>query len=538
MYIESGLEIGPGMEISLPPYPTSIEYLLVAGGGGGGSIAGGGGGGLLTGTYNIPAGATITTTVGAAGAGANDGYGTGFRGGNSSFVNDLDLAKSGSIYLNGTSQYLTTPYNSVFDFGSGDFTIEGWYNFTTLNGNLSGIDTLVILGNGAAPSPAISCAWGIIYVSGALKLSRYDAGIPTDYTLTFTPSTPLRTGAWYHVACTKSGSDVRMFLNGYQVGTTQSTANTYSSLNGNSLYVGSFQNQGYLSNFNVSNLRIVKGTAVYTSNFTPSSNALTATQAANVNGSPSAAITGTQTSLLLNTVYGANYLNDSSSHNLPITNVNSATSQTTEPIYTLTSYGGGGGGGYYISINGLYGGSGGGAGGYVGAGAIGAGFQGQGYNGGAFATNGSSTFFAGGGGGAGGLGGAGAIGSSGSGGVGAISAITGTSYYWAGGGGGGSNAAGGGPGGNGGGQGGSPATAPGTMGTGYNNATTGGAGTNTGGGGGGGFASAGGAGGSGIAVFRYPAIFNAATATTGSPIYSTVDGYRVYIFTGSGSITF
>jgi len=536
MYIESGLEIGPGMEISLPPYPTSIEYLLVAGGGGGGTSAGGGGGGFVTGNYNIPAGATIAATIGAGGAEANVAYSQGYSGSNSSFVNDIDLAKSGSIYLNGTSQYLTTPYNSVFDFGSGDFTIEGWYNFTTLNGNSSGIDTLVILGNGAAPSPAISCAWGIIYTAGALKLSRYDSGIPTDYTLTFTPSTPLRTGAWYHVACTKSGSDVRMFLNGYQVGTTQSTANTYGPLNGNPLYVGSFQNQGYLSNFNVSNLRIVKGTAVYTSNFTPSSNALTATQAANVNGSPSAAITGTQTSLLLNTVYGANYLNDSSSYNLPITNVNSATSQTTEPIYTVNAYGGGGGGGYYTYMTGRYGGSGGGAGhNYTGAGgAAGPGFQGQGYAGGGVASNAAG----GGGGGAGGVG-ASSVSTStgGAGGVGAISAITGTSYYWAGGGGG--CGGGGGNGGAGGGQGGQTG---GTMGTGYNNASLSGAGENTGGGGGGlnpyGGDIRNATGGSGIAVFRYPAIFNAATATTGSPIYSTVGGYRVYIFTGSGSITF
>jgi len=520
MYIESGLDIGPGMEISLPPYPTTVEYLLVAGGGGGGAIGAGGGGGVVFGNYNIPAAATINTTIGGGGSSSRDVQGT--TGSNSSFVNDLDLTKSGSIYLNGTSQYLTTPYNSVFDFGSGDFTIEGWYNFTTLNGNSSGIDTLVILGNGAAGGPAyISCAWGITYNAGALKLSRYDGtpGITTDYTLTFTPSTPLRTGAWYHVACTKSGSDVRMFLNGYQVGTTQSTANTYSSINSNPLYVGSFQNQGYLSNFNVSNLRIVKGVAVYTSNFTPSRNALTATQAANVNGSPSAAITGTQTSLLLNTVYGANYLKDSSSYNLTITNVNSATSQTLEPIYTVTSYGGGGGGSWSAGSgnDGKYGGSGGGGGGYPSAGSVGAGFQGQGLN--YTGTTG------------------------GAGGVGVISAITGTSYYWAGGGGGGGGSASstGGPGGFGGGQGGVGISGFGTMGTGYNNATTGGAGTNTGGGGGGSDPYNPqniGTGGSGIAVFRYPAIFNAASATTGSPIISTVDGYRVYIFTGSGSITF
>ena len=130
MYIESGLDIGPGMEISLPPYPTTVEYLLVAGGGGGGAIGAGGGGGVVFGNYNIPAAATINTTIGGGGSSSRDVQGT--TGSNSSFVNDLDLTKSGSIYLNGTSQYLTTPYNSVFDFGSGDFTIAVSYTHLTL----------------------------------------------------------------------------------------------------------------------------------------------------------------------------------------------------------------------------------------------------------------------------------------------------------------------------------------------------------------------------------------------------------------------
>jgi hypothetical protein len=41
-------------------------------------------------------------------------------------------------------------------------------------------------------------------------------------------------------------------------------------------------------------------------------------------------------------------------------------------------------------------------------------------------------------------------------------------------------------------------------------------------------------------IIAYPDTFPAAIATTGSPTISTVSrpGYRVYTFTGSGSITF
>jgi hypothetical protein len=48
----------------------------------------------------------------------------------------------------------------------------------------------------------------------------------------------------------------------------------------------------------------------------------------------------------------------------------------------------------------------------------------------------------------------------------------------------------------------------------------------------------GGAGGSGIVIIRYLEEFDAATATTGSPDISISGGYRIYKFSGSGSITF
>jgi hypothetical protein len=50
----------------------------------------------------------------------------------------------------------------------------------------------------------------------------------------------------------------------------------------------------------------------------------------------------------------------------------------------------------------------------------------------------------------------------------------------------------------------------------------------------------GGAGGSGVVILAYSDIYPEATSTTGSPTYSAISrsGYRVYTFTGSGSITF
>jgi len=46
-----------------------------------------------------------------------------------------------------------------------------------------------------------------------------------------------------------------------------------------------------------------------------------------------------------------------------------------------------------------------------------------------------------------------------------------------------------------------------------------------------------GAGGSGIVIIRYADTFAAASATTGSPTVTVSGGYRIYTFTGTGSIT-
>jgi hypothetical protein len=67
------------------------------------------------------------------------------------------------------------------------------------------------------------------------------------------------------------------------------------------------------------------------------------------------------------------------------------------------------------------------------------------------------------------------------------------------------------------------------------------AGTANTGGGGGGYGntgSAGGAGGSGIVIIRWPASQSAPTSTTGSPQINYADGYQIYTFTSSGTITF
>lgn len=201
---------------------------------------------------------------------------------------------------------------------------------------------------------------------------------------------------------------------------------------------------------------------------------------------------------------------------------------------SVTSLGGGGGGGGGNNTNAppTTGGSGGGATGgasqVVIAGA--AGTAGQGFAGGSGFHYGGSHISGGGGGGATAVGGAASqttTGQGGAGGAGLNWQSLGT--YYGGGGGGGLHATGTGPGAGGAGGGG----AGGFTGSPANGST------NTGGGGGGaGNTGPGGAGGSGIVIIRYADTYPAASATTGSPTITVAVGFRVYTWTGSGSITF
>lgn len=180
------------------------------------------------------------------------------------------------------------------------------------------------------------------------------------------------------------------------------------------------------------------------------------------------------------------------------------------------------------------------------------GTAGQGYDGGDGYSSGNATlnFGGGGGGGAGGLGGtaqSSASGAAGAGGVGAISTIittaqattlglgqvVGSDVYFAGGGGGGAQANSGTPNYAGG------AASNGGGGAGGKN-TAGSNGTaNTGGGGGGSGNNGGGtSGGGGCVIIRYPDSFSAATSTTGTPTITVSGGYRIYSWTGNGTIAF
>lgn len=273
-----------------------------------------------------------------------------------------------SVGFSSTSQALTLAQSTAFDLPA-DLTVEAWVYFTSFNGTGSENTIVGKWGDSA------QYAWIIQYLNtGNLRFYPGNSGsLGTAYSAAWSPSA----STWYHIAFTRSGSSIKFYVNGIQVGTTGTnsdnlTASTVLSI-GRNPATGAPQSMfGY-----VSNLRIVKGLAVYTNNFTVPSSPLAITQSAS--GAYIQAITGTQTALL--TCNGPTII-DGSTNAFTITN-NGAAPVSTAIVPTFTNVtinaptlyypanylivagGGGGGGTQTVTGGGGYLGGGGGAGGLL-----------------------------------------------------------------------------------------------------------------------------------------------------------------------------
>lgn len=190
-----------------------------------------------------------------------------------------------SASFNGTTSKLSIPASADFAFGTGSFTIEFWIKTT------DGACDIITQTTASAPN------WGLIIVSGSLYWQNgYAASSLYSIALSSLTSNPT-SGSWTHVAITRNGSgsgNLRFWING--VGQTVHAGDDTTNYTGQGPIQISGPGSGYgFFTGNISNLRIVKGVAVYTGNFTVPTSPLTATQSSGTNIS---AITGTQTSLL------------------------------------------------------------------------------------------------------------------------------------------------------------------------------------------------------------------------------------------------
>lgn len=202
--------------------------------------------------------------------------------------------------FNGSTQYLTAPASANLQLGTSDYTIEMWV-YSTSYGSPVLYDGKLVGGT----------AIQMYFPSGVANIY---GGAGTG-TLLITGSAALPTGQWNHVALTRQSNLTRLFINGIQSGSTVTDSTNYNDATSGATIGARFGGANFFSG-NMSNFRLVKGTAVYTTNFTPSTSPLTA-------------ITGTQLLTLQNAT-----IVDNSTNAFTITNTGSVTTATSKALST------------------------------------------------------------------------------------------------------------------------------------------------------------------------------------------------------------
>lgn len=168
----------------------------------------------------------------------------------------------GVIALGGTGDYLTvsstgTPGN----LGAGDFTVEVWHFLTSRVSNFP-----CLIGN---YSSFAAGSFGLFAGHSSSTTTKYQLALNGGSFPAINSAANISYNQRVHLAVVRSGSTITLYVNGIASGSTTNTA-TFSGTSG-SLWVGATGDSIANSAINgyIDDLRITKGVARYTSNFTP-----------------------------------------------------------------------------------------------------------------------------------------------------------------------------------------------------------------------------------------------------------------------------
>lgn len=158
-----------------------------------------------------------------------------------------------SIYFDGTASCLSSAAANNWALGSGDFTVELWYQPVALKS--SRLVTSRLTQGGAAGT------WAFNVNATALSFSEVVVGEPG-----VSGAFGFSAGVWYHLAASRSAGTLRLFVNGVQVASAGNTTNFSNA--SYPLSIGCSPSENYLNGY-IDDVRITKGRARYNVNFTP-----------------------------------------------------------------------------------------------------------------------------------------------------------------------------------------------------------------------------------------------------------------------------
>ena len=219
-----------------------------------------------------------------------------------------------ALLLDGTGDYAEIPASDALDFGTGDWTIEGWFYLT------GGYYIWDMRATGSSSQSLPTLWWN--NASGSPTALHYWTNDTTRIESTVAQNT------WTHIAVQRVAGVVQLFKNGVADSETFSDTNDYGPQR---LRIGSRGDQIASSNItgSVSDFRVTKGVARYP--FTPSKETLTTTKALQSGN------TCTASNVKLLALTTATVTQDISAENHTITNVNTVATSTFAPASGMKS---------------------------------------------------------------------------------------------------------------------------------------------------------------------------------------------------------
>jgi hypothetical protein len=178
---------------------------------------------------------------------------------------DVRKYGTGSIFFDGTGDYLPSQQSPMLAFGTGDFTIEFWMNSNDVSTAQRGMFQTSDTAGGlkTAYTSGITMYQGGFAVNGTSNGGIIANIIGTQ--IGANAGGVIATGTWYHIALVRASGLCKLYVNG----TAQPvTATITGDIPGQYLVIGGYYNGSYLYNGYLDDFRITRF-ARYTANFTP-----------------------------------------------------------------------------------------------------------------------------------------------------------------------------------------------------------------------------------------------------------------------------
>ncbi len=175
----------------------------------------------------------------------------------------VETTNGGSGYFDGTGDYLSITNESDLTPDTGDFTIECWVYFngsTTAKGIFQFDTTPLSLATYIAP---VLFTGAGIYAGRWATMKKYGGNATLYADSDYNP----KLNQWYHTAVVRTSNTVKVFVDGVQVISDFTDASDFSDRD--SIVIGTAYDTSQCMAGYISGFRYVKGTAVYTSEFTP-----------------------------------------------------------------------------------------------------------------------------------------------------------------------------------------------------------------------------------------------------------------------------